>query len=485
MYNSIVEAIFKHAEKTPDKIAVVSKEEITYVNLAKRIKSRANILTKANVKAGNKVMLATNYDMSFIETYFAIHMLGATSVVVEENANIESVRHILEEIKPHHIFLNGEGESSYSNLDEIKIDNECFDHNVVKVNAPADILYTTGTTGTPKGVVLSHKNELAGARNVINGGEMRETDVNLLTMPLHHAYGLTTLRSILYCGGTVVLQKGIASLKSLLNNLREYKCNAVYMVPSAINILQVATKNNLSLLFSKIDKLELCTAPVDAVMRRSLFRQLSGVRLYNSYGATEAARTIYLRMDIHQDKLTAIGRAVEGVEIVIVDNDGNEIQSSRENPGRIAIKSEVVMEGYYGDKNMTDLVLKKGMFLSGDIGYKDEAGFVYLLGRCNDIINVGGEKVSPIEIENAILECEGILECACVSVEDKETLGNVPIAFVVMDKNFSWDEKKLKTELKGKLENFKIPSVIIKIDAIPKNHVGKINRLKLMEMLEA
>lgn len=477
MFDSIVDAIMHHGKHLNGKPAIIIDHTvITYGELSRRIPFLAAQLSEKGIRYGDRIVLAADHTIQFIELYFAVHWLGAVNVPVEKKAGIKSLSELIRTLSPQLIILS----QAESGADSYQAYTGA-DHTVPESSYPsdslADILYTTGTTGTPKGVMLSHQNETAGALNVINGGEMTTDDINLLTMPLHHAFGLTTLRAVLYQGGTAVLQDGVASLKKMDENIRQHHCNAVYMVPAALRVLYFHTRQRLDLMFGTMEKIEFCTAPLDRKMRSVLFEQLDGVRLYNSYGATESARSVYMRLDKNQDKPDAIGQAVKNVTIKITDDNHREIESSKQNIGHLAIRGDMNMLGYFNEEKLTERILSDGVFYSEDLGYMDEDGFIYLSGRTNDVINIGGEKVSPLEIENTVLTFQGIRECACIGVRDsKGVLDTKPVLFIAEEIGYHVDTDKLKKFLKNYLEAYKVPDEIQIIDDIPKNQIGKIDR---------
>lgn len=485
MFGSVVEAIAHHAEHMGKKTALIAEDiSVSYGELWLGIQKRAMTLLKKGIQKQDKVILAADHTEQFVETYFAVHWLGAVNVVVERTASMRSISQLVQELSPKVILLNRieAGEGSYETSAEA---GQAALKGDFSTDSLADILYTTGTTGVPKGVMLSHRNEVAGAHNVINGGEMAQDDVNLLTMPLHHAFGLTTLRAVLYHGGTAVLQDGVASLKKTSENIKTNHCNCIYMVPAALRVLYFQTRQRLDLLLADIEKIEFCTAPLDKKMRNVLTDQLGGVRLYNSYGATESARSVYMRLDQNTDKVDAVGQAVQDVLICIVDEERKEIVSSRQNVGHLAVSGDMNMMGYYGAPEMTEGVLNKGVFYSEDLGYMDQEGYIYLVGRNNDVINIGGEKVSPFEIENTALEYDAVQECACIGVEDpKGVLGYVPVLYIAVEEGYTMDVIELQNYLEKQLEHYKIPHEIIVVDAIPKNHIGKIDRKALKKSWE-
>ena len=483
MFGSVVEAIVDHGEHLCDKAAIITdSSEITYGEMRQKIQQYAALLSERGIKSGDKVVLAADHTGDFIALYFAIHWLGAICVVVEREASKASIAQLLQSISPQLIILN-RPENAVETYNAFEDVHDICSRGVFTEDSWADVLYTTGTTGIPKGVILSHKNEVAGALNVINGGEMSEQDRNLLTMPLHHAFGLTTLRAILYKGGTAILQDGVASLKKMNDNIKNKGCNCVYMVPAALRVIHFQTREKLDLLLGALDKIEFCTAPLDKKMRKILNEQLEGVRLYNSYGATESARSVYMRLDLQVEKMDAIGQAVKGVSISIVNDDHEKIVSSKQNIGHLAICGDMNMAGYYNDPKLTETVLSEGIFYSEDLGYMDEDGYIYLAGRNNDVINIGGEKVSPLEIENIALDCEGVGECACIGIKDpQDVLGHVPILFVVHNISEVSFDNIIRSYMEGHLESYKMPYKIIEVDEIPKNYMGKIDRKKLQDL---
>lgn len=485
MFDAVVEAVAHHAKHTGKKSAVIVDDTLlTYEELCLKVQQYAAVLKKKGIQSSDKVILSANYTERFVEVYLAVHWIGAVNVVVDKTASVKSVSQLVQDITPRLIILNQpeEGAESYEIFSEAGL---VISESSFSFDSLADILFTTGTTGIPKGVMLSHRNEVAGAHNVIYGGEMTCNDVNLLTMPLHHAFGLTTLRAVLYEGGTAVLQEGVASLKKTNENIKKNHCNCIYMVPAALRVLYFHTRQRLDLLFKSVEKIEFCTAPLDKKMRIVLSEQLKGIRLYNSYGATESARSVYMRLDKNTDKTDAIGQAVQDVSICIVDEERKVINSSRQNVGHLAVRGGMNMMGYYHDPQMTEQVLDKGTFYSEDLGYMDEEGYIYLVGRNNDVINIGGEKVSPFEIENCALEYSGVQECACIGVKDpNDVLGFVPVLYIKEEPGLKIDINDLRKNLIAHLEDYKIPYEIIVIDEIPKNHIGKLDRESLKKSWE-
>lgn len=486
MFDSVVEAIAHHAKYKGKETAIIDCYNlVSYEELWLKIQQYASALSEKGIESGDKVILSANYTQQFVEIYFAVHWLGGVNVVVEKTASMASVSQLIQDVSPKLVILN-QADKGGDSYELFSITSQIVSKGSFSSDSVADILFTTGTTGMPKGVMLSHLNEVAGAMNVITGGEMSQHDINLLTMPLHHAFGLTTLRAVLYKNGTAVLQDGVASLKKMSENINKNHCNVVYMVPAALRVLYFQTRQRLDLLLGNIEKIEFCTAPLDKKMRTVLLDQLKHIRLYNSYGATESARSVYMRLDKEPEKISAIGQAVANVSIWIVDDTKSKIESSKENIGRLAIQGDMNMMGYYNDPQTTKNVLSGGIFYSEDLGYMDQDGYIYLVGRNNDVINTGGEKVSPLEIENTALEYNGVQECVCIGVKDvKGILGQVPVLYITEESRHAVDVISLREYLEQQLEHYKVPHEIIVIEKIPRNQIGKLDREVLKRFWES
>ena len=343
MRQSIIEAIIKNSQNHPDKTAVViGDDQISYKSFVDRIIIKKEELEDKGVVIGDRVILAAVPNIDYLAFYFAIHLIGAIAVPVDKAATIQTISDVIEDVQPSCIMLNESiGTSDYE---------ETAEHDDIQLpesKSVADIIYTTGTTGQAKGVMLTHANMIAGAKNVIHGGNVQKEEVCLLPVPLHHAYGLTTMRAIFYIGATLVLQDGFASLKKTHKNIHQNRCTRAYLIPAAIPLLIRQTADNLPALLGILNKLEFCTAPLNAHYRKLLNEILQKVTVYNSYGATEAARSIYMNVSENMDRCEAVGKPVEGVKVRIADPDCPEKTLAIHQVGRLVISGDMVMAGYY------------------------------------------------------------------------------------------------------------------------------------------
>jgi len=202
---------------------------------------------------------------------------------------------------------------------------------------------------------------------------------------------------------------------------------------------------------------------------------LPNTRLYFAYGSSEAGCVSMFDYSKHRGLISCVGKPNRNANIFIVDDDHKPIQSSKEHQGLIAISGPVVMQGYFNEPELTAGVLQDGVIYTNDMGYIDEEGFVYMLGRRGDVISIGGLKIAPTEVEDVVLRFPGIAECACFAVEDRMG-GAVPKLNIVPEKGAEIDVKALREYMSKHLEAFKIPKLIATVDEIPKTANGKINR---------
>jgi len=484
MSKSIVEAILKHGQNRPDKVAVICDEQhISYKELAQAIIGTCNYIKELGVQPNDRVIINAEPEANYIIGYFAIHLLGAVAVPVEKNITYEMLEIINETIDAKlRLITDAESKGIKDALDLkscIK-STKCEEYQLPLPDNMADILYTTGTTGKSKGVVLNHNNLVATAENIINGIGILEDDVEMVPVPLNHAYGIGKMRALLFKGSTIVLQNGFASLKTIMEKLEKNNCTAISCVPASIKLLYQQSRGRLDLVFGKLRYMEIGTASMDVAMKKEILRLLPNTKICIAYGSTESPRVVYMKLDL--EHLLSIGQAACHATIKIVDDYDQVIESSRENVGRLICAGPMNMQGYWRDSNLTKTILKDGWIYTNDIGYMDEEGFIYLLGRKNDVINMGGEKISPSEIENAIIQFKQIQDCACIPVKDpKNVLGEVPVVYYVPEEQDEVDLNELKQFLVKIIGQHKMPVEFIMIEAIPVNYMGKVNKKELVE----
>jgi long-chain acyl-CoA synthetase len=341
----------------------------------------------------------------------------------------------------------------------------------------ADLLYTTGTTGFPKGVALTFNNLIAAAENINRFIGNTPDDTELLALPISHSFGLGRLRCVLAKGGTLVLLGSFASMKKFYGEIERCKVTGFGMVPASWAYLKKMSGNRIGNYAAQLKYIEIGSAFMPVEEKRLLTDLLPDTRICMHYGLTEASRSVFIEFHQEKEHLQSIGKPPSNIDIAIKDESGASLQDEQE--GEICIKGGHVCQEYWAEDNETySKDFLNGYFRTGDWGYKDSNGYIYLKSRKKEMINVGGKKVSPIEVEEVLNLIEGIVESACVGIPDPaHVFGEVVKAFIVCNKTLT-DEDIIKF-MQIRIENYKIPVNIERISEIPKTSSGKIQRLLL------
>ena len=342
-----------------------------------------------------------------------------------------------------------------------------------KINETADILFTTGTTGSPKGVPLTYKNEAAAARNINAYIGNRTDDIELLALPVSHSFGLGRVRCCLANGQTLHLLGSFVNTKRLFRIMEEEHITGFTMVPASWRFLYKMSGDRLGDYKNQLRYIEMGSAYFSPEDKRYLAELLPTTRVTMHYGLTEASRSAF--MEFHEDKahISTVGKASPNTDIQVFDENGNMLPPGKE--GEICVKGEHVTNGYLNVDNSD--IFYNGYFRTGDSGTIDDEGYITLKSRIKELINVGGKKVAPTEVDEQILKIQGVADCACVAIKDPEgVLGEVVKAFIVKEANAELTFDDIAKQLTDKLEAYKLPAQYEWIAVIPKTANGKIQR---------
>lgn len=478
MLESIEHKIWHWASLLPDKPAVKSgKKSATYLQLCQRVLgARDYFVNQLMLNAGDTIVLAAGKQIEFVYAYFGAHLAGLKVVPVDPATNPDRMAFIIKQTGAS-LLVGFDGiENNIRTIGLKEFEELASGFSVPSFpdgNQIADILFTTGTTGKPKGVTLTYDNEAAAARNINEFIGNTGKDIELLALPVSHSFGLGRVRCSLYQGATLILLGSFANVKKLYRTIEEENVTGFTMVPASWRYLKKLTGNKLGDFRYQLRYIEMGSAFFSKEEKDELAGILPDTRVCMHYGLTEASRSTF--MEFHQDAshMDSVGKASPHTEIKILDENGVECEAGNE--GEICIKGEHVTHGYLdlpvGDSFFGDY------FRTGDWGYKTEDGYVYLISRKKELINVGGKKVSPIEVEEQLLKIPGVEDCACIGVpDDNEVLGEVVKAFIVKEKGSEITFADIDEQLTGKLESYKIPVCYEWIDDIPKTQNGKIQR---------
>lgn len=477
---TIEQSIWQTAQQTPNKVAVTcNKATVTYKQLCCSILSARDYLAN-QLNKGDTVILSAGKQIEFVYAYFGAHLAGIKVVPIDPVTNPRRLQHILKETGARLLigYESAEAQIASLSLKEFASlwESQFSQPEFPKEDTVADILFTTGTTGLPKGVPLSFKNEAAAARNINQYIGTVSDDIELLALPVSHSFGLGRLRCCLSVGATMIILGNFTNVKKLYRTIEEEHITGFTMVPASWRYLNKFSGDKLQEYASQLRYIEMGSAYFSADEKQHLASLLPDTRVCMHYGLTEASRSAFL--EFHQDAnhLDSVGKPSPNTEIEIFDEQGNILPPYAE--GELCVKGDHVMLGYLSHIAKDDFF--DGYFRTGDWGYKDAEGYIYLKSRMKDLINVGGKKVSPIEVEAELMQISGIVDCVCMGVPDPDgILGEVVKAFLVKDPQTEITFQEVSVQLQGRLENYKIPVFYQWTESIPKTQNGKIQRFLL------
>lgn len=477
---TIEEQIFDHAQNTPDKVALISGDtEITYSQLWDYCLCSAEKLKQDyHLKKGDRVILSAAGNIEFVYAYFGVHIAGGICVPIDPDTNqtrfeyIEKsttpvcvmglLHNVKKETIPFSDVVNGTSKATYIAPEQSQV---------------ADILFTTGTTGAPKGVALSYNNLSAAARNINAYIGNTNSDVELLALPVSHSFGLGRLRCSLSKGATVVMLGTFANVKKFFKEMARCQVTMFAMVPASWGFIKKMSGKYIGKFADQLKFIEIGSSFMPVEDKELLMSLLPKTRICMHYGSTEASRSAFMEFHTYKDNLLSIGKASPNVEIKIFTSRGTPAALGEE--GEVCVKGEHVTCSYWNEtpeRFASDFY--DGYFRTGDCGTMDAEGNIYLKSRIKEMINVGGKKVSPMEVEDILNTIPGIKESACIGIPDPGiVVGEVVKAFIVADDNLS--DEEIMQQLRPQLEVYKLPVEIERINAIPKTGSGKIQRLSL------
>lgn len=342
----------------------------------------------------------------------------------------------------------------------------------------ASIVYTSGSTGKPKGATLSHLNLVANTRSIVRYLGLTAADRMLVVLPFFYVYGKSLLNTHVAAGGSLVLENRFLFPQLAVDAMEREEATGFAGVPSTFAILLDRT----NVARKRLPALRYLTQAGGAMAPATIRRVLDtfpGTKLWVMYGATEAgARLTYLPPEDLPRKIGSIGVAIPNVEMRVLRKDGTEAAPNEE--GELVARGSNIMEGYWNDPEETARVLDGNGYHTGDLGHRDDEGYFWVLGRTREMIKSGAHRISPKEIEEAILEHPDVSEAAVIGVGDA-LLGEAIRAYVVPRAGAAVSGEQIGTFLKDRLAAYKIPGRFVTLEALPKSAAGKIRKDRLRE----
>jgi acyl-CoA synthetase (AMP-forming)/AMP-acid ligase II len=498
--------IEQHADATPERdflIAPDSGQSLDYAGLAEAADDIGLRLDGLGLAQGAKVAFLLNN--GYWTTRLFLGVMASNRVIVPLNAVAGSVQlvHVLDHSDAEVVFvapayrdklaeIMARVERPIRVIETTEQDGPSWpvDGNPVTGPPPptpgdtALLLYTSGSTGLPKGAVLSHRAVTSGGRNVVEGHQLSAADRALCVLPVYHINGaMVTVSAPLYSGGSVVMPTRF-SVGDYWRLAAEYRCSWSSIVPTIIKyLLDRAAQEPYR--FGNDERLanfrfaRSASAPLAAATLEQ-WEQTFRVPMIETLGLTETAGTVASNpLPPAPRKPGSVGLPY-GNEIRIVDKQGNECPPG--GVGELTMRGSNLLDLYYKNPQATGEALKDGWFFSGDLGCKDEDGYIFLTGRSKELIIRGGENIAPREIDDVLYQHESILEAAAVGVDD-DNYGQEVVACVVLRAGYQCSEEELKSFCEAAVGKYKCPKAIYFFDDLPKGPSGKILRLKLPELI--
>jgi amino acid adenylation domain-containing protein len=498
------------AARLPEKVAlVVGEERVTYRDWDARANALAAALVASGVERGDRVVVFGDNTVETCVAFWAVLKANAIVSVVNAQTKLDKLAYYLNDCRAKAMITDEHLErtwrpaldrtkhlvaviSSGAGVARERIVTPWADALAAHAGAPAprrrnldvdlaSILYTSGSTGDPKGVMLTHRNMLTAATSISTYLGVREEEVILNVLPLAFDYGLYQMIMAVRLGARLVLERSFTYPAQVLNRVVEEKVTGFPGVPTIFSIL-AELKQRQPLDFSGIRYVTNTAAALPVKHITVLKEIFPEARIFSMYGLTECKRCTYLPPEDLARKPTSVGLAIPNTELWIVDENGEKVAPNT--VGQLVIRGATVMKGYWEKPEATAKKLKPGpvpgeqVLYTGDYCKLDDEGYLYFVGRMDDVIKSRGEKVAPKEVENVLYNLQGVRDAAVIGVDD-EVLGQAVKAFVVLEAEVTFTERDIVRHCQTHLEAFMVPKHVAFVPDLPKTDTGKIKKTDL------
>ncbi len=507
-FDSFYQVVEEHAKKRPNHTALFDGDrKINYKRLKLKIDTFARFLEFIGVEKGDRVGMVLVNSTEFVVSFLAIQKIGAIPVPINTFLKEEEIAFILNDCgakilissakfkKETQNLFNSTSvnkiiwEGDYENIDERNISfkeilSNLESHEKISFRPDIDdiatIIYTSGTTGKPKGAVLSYRNIFSNILGVEKLLAITPKDRFIVYLPMFHSFTLTvTVLLPIYFASPIVIVRSIMPFSNIIKQVLLKRVTIFTGVP---DVYKALAKAKLPWYFHWFNKVKFYISGAAALPEDTLKNfsaKFKKGKLLEGYGLSECSPVVAVNLP-HKQKPKSVGPAIPGVEVKIVDEDMVELPVGK--IGEIIVKGDNVMQGYLGRPEATAETIVNGWLKTGDLGYMDEDGFIYIVDRKKDLIISKGINIYPREIEE-ILTNNPLIKAAAVIGQKDEKSGEVPIAYIEPEEGASIKESEIKSYLKEHLANFKIPKSIYIVDELPKNATGKVLKRVLKERL--
>ncbi|ADV47258.1 long-chain-fatty-acid--CoA ligase [Nitratifractor salsuginis] len=505
-YNNFYEVVFDHGRRHPRRKALfVGEKTIRYGELLKKVDAFAGTLHHLGIEPEDRVALFMRNSWEFIVAVLAISKVGGITVPINTFLKADELSYILEDSgakiliasavheKVVHDSIAGEKmeriiwEGGLRLADEKNLSfEEALSQNLQckpvmrTLDDLAVFFYTSGTTGKPKGAMLSYKNILSNAESGSRLLHITHRDRTIVFLPMFHAFTFSIgLILPLYVGGGIVIIQSLRPFSNIFKQALLKRVTIFFGVPDVYNALAKAKLPWYFMAFNKIRIFVSGAAPLQSKTLEAMRAKFRRAKMLEGYGLSESSPAVCIN-PLHKQKDRSVGPAMPGYQVKIVDE--NMVELPRGEVGEIILFGDNVMQGYLNRPEATAETIINGWLCTGDMGTMDEEGYLYIVDRKKDLIISKGINIYPREIEDLIDRFPGVGASAVIGIPDEKN-GEVPVAYIEPEEGERPDVTKLKAHLREHLANFKIPRKFYITEALPKNATGKVLKRVLKEQL--
>ena len=511
MQRLLPDTLLDSAARWPDKTALITESgRYTYADLLDSARRLARALQDRGVRRGDRVAIYIENSWPAVVAIYGTLLAGGALTVINPQTKEDKLAYML---------ADSEARVLVSDASHARMFGPALDHApdltwVVCADAPpecarpitalddvlaatppspytsgvipldlAALIYTSGSTGNPKGVMLTHQNMLFAVGSITEYLRLSSDDRILNVLPLAFDYGLYQLLMTVALGATLVLERSFAFPVAIMKRIPEENVTVVPLVPT-IAATMLALNKSGEWVFPSVTRVTNTAAALPADFIPRLATLFPRALIFPMYGLTECKRVSYLEPEMAARRPTSVGKAIPGTEVFLLSPDGEPVPPGE--PGVLHVRGPHVMLGYWKQPDLTAHMLKPGRYpgervlCTHDIFTMDEEGYLYFVGRTDDIIKTRGEKVSPVEVENVLFKIPGVREAAVIGVPD-EVLGEAVRAFIVLDEGATLTERDIKKACLASLESFMVPRDVVFRAELPKSTNAKVRKKDLRE----
>ncbi len=505
-YNNFYEILYENARKRGRKTALFQGDKkVSYKELLSMCDRLAAYLHEEGIRSGERVAIFMRNSIEFVVSIFAISKIGAVVVPINTFLKSDELAYILEDSGAVALMASSNFEKTIHDAEATKLCKKIiwegglrlsddthipFDDALAndikyppvmrKLDDLAVIFYTSGTTGKPKGAMLSYKNILSNSASAEILLGVSSKDRGIVFLPMFHSFTFSIGVILpIYVGASIVIIQSVRPFSNIFKQVLLKRVSIFMGIPDVYNALVKAKLPWYFIWFNNIRIFVSGASALRPATLEAMSERFKRAKMLEGYGLSESSPAVCIN-PLDKQKVGSVGPAMPGYEIKIVDEELNELP--RGMIGDIIVHGDNVMMGYLNRPEATEETIVNGWLLTGDMGYMDEDGYLYIVDRKKDLIISKGINIYPREIEETIESFEGVAMSAVIGIAD-ENSGEIPVAYIEVEDGKEVDIKELKRYLKEKLANYKIPRHIHIIDELPKNATGKVLKRVLKEKI--